>query len=227
MKKLPIQKSQSQHMRTSKTGRVYMAGSGTKKEELKNKITELKNVAIDNVKNTWSRWKKEFPEEKGIEDFSYMKNEIVNTVFPGIGFILENSKKGNISKGSIKVNDAIECTKGRCYYNALDYSKRNNEVELAFGYVINYDSIENVKSATLNNKRARIDTLLHVFNVKDGKIIDPTLGNDKKSIIVYEIIPKEKLKNFSYKQNDPEKNARNVREYTDSIINKYERDFTL
>ena len=69
MHKLPILKSQSGHIRTSKTGKVFSAGSGIRNnKDIKNQLNQLIDGAKENIKSTWERWKKEFPEEEGIEN---------------------------------------------------------------------------------------------------------------------------------------------------------------
>jgi len=194
----------------------------------------LEDLARDYVKALHAKWMRDFPDEAGIDDVSYMKEEFFRLTHNAGPWIFDKIRSGDfVDSVGVKSfpKDAEACSRkvGRCYYNALDFVNRNGTKygDLAYVIIINKGSLGDAASWAKTGEGPRpflFDILEHgVILTKDNKILDPTLGRYAGGkIAVYHRVPESTWKNFSYKPNDSNQDARAF--YDDYILKEIEKE---
>lgn len=213
-------------------GKNWVWNSKLKRMEIKevNDIIEtykdFKNIIYKLVNQLWVKWKGKYPDDEELKDPEYMYNEIKRN-YAHTYFIAHAIKSHKVIKGSKTTTKAIEKTIGKCYYNALDNSIRN-DYDLAYGFVLEDYEMKKLISSYERNERYYLPHLLHVFNIKNNKVIDPTLGKNN-DIYFYKIIPKNIVKKLSkfHKFNDSEQDARKLDDYIEKELDYFIKDDLL
>ena len=211
------------------TGKIYYqahhVGSDINKEEILS--DKLLQVGVDHFKHLRQFYLEKFPEEKN--NIEEILDAELNREFSPYLFCLNAAENGNVSHNKFSIYDReAEHTERMCYYNALDYilKHQNDSYKLAYGFYIaedelkrfftNHEAIQN-KTATFN--RLQFTAIRHAFIIKDdGRVIDPTLKNQKGGYYFYQQVPKDIYDKFHHEFNDKTQDAREFAKYIEKEI---------
>lgn len=191
---------------------------------LENVGTEVfRDRFIQHLYELWTAWKKEFPNEPGLDKPEYM----INTIEGGtLQYDVDQFEVMRKMKSSNKIiRQTKKCSKFQraCFYNSLNYMKLYDQegIDLAWGICIDLPYLQERSAASVNQTGTRYlnyigggdfkgRAFIHAFLVNNkNQIIDPTLGlKYSDHTYFYDIVPKETWKSFSHKFDDEDFDAR-------------------
>ncbi len=198
-------------------------------------IRNLKDIYRQYLIRLQNQWFFQYPSEIDLLKDDYMEAEFLRNNGECLPLTFELIEKNNIATSVKTPVKPFYSFKRGCFYNSLSYAKTHPDVKLAYGLVIEKNSL--IKSADwIDNPIDKIisrpmvaEMLLHSFCIdKNKKVIDPTLKRaENGNFHIYQIVPDKIVQSFEIKDNDSNFNAKVYVDYIEKEYESYNRKFNF